>query len=38
MGAGVDAYFNDKYFVPEPGSFTLLLMAAIGLIGFRRKK
>lgn len=38
VGADVQTYFNDKYFVPEPGSFTLLAMAAIGLIGFRRKK
>ena len=37
MGEAVQSYFNEKYFVPEPGSFTLLVMAAIGLIGLRRK-
>ena len=33
----VEGYLNNKYFVPEPGSFTLLLMAAIGILGLRRK-
>ena len=35
--ASVEGYLNEKYFVPEPGSLTLLLMAAIGLVALRRK-